>query len=69
MTTEFDYSDIRTDSLYVIWNNLISNGARVSLQCVVNDWSVPGIIKYYHADNEMLNRSNKCVGCLRVWNI
>jgi len=69
MTTEIDYSDVRTEYLYVIWNKLISNGARVSQQCAVTDRPVSGIIKYYHADNKMLNRSNKCVCCLRLWNI
>ena len=53
MTTEFDYSDVRTESLHVIWNYLIRNGARVSLQCAVTDRPVPGIIKCYHADNKM----------------
>jgi hypothetical protein len=64
--TEFGYNDVRTEFFYVIWNNLISNAARVSLQCAENDSPVPGIIKYYHTDNRMINRSIKCLCCLRV---
>ena len=66
MTTEFDYGDVCSESLYVIWNNLISNGARLSLQCSVTDKPLTGIIMYYHADNRMITPSDKCVFCLRV---